>query len=121
MRAAFEFRHASWTHDDVLNALDEAGAAFVLAHRPLARIPMHVTGGWSYVRFHRGTESDPAYRAATLRRWRDRLLALPADPVYAYFNNDQGGAAVHDAEWLTAMISRRTCLSPSRRAPTTSG
>jgi uncharacterized protein YecE (DUF72 family) len=91
---------------DVLKALDEAGAAFVLAHRPAAWVPMLVTGGWSYVRFHRGTETDPAYRAATLRRWRDRLRALPANPVYVYFNNDQGGAAVRDAERLTAMLAR---------------
>ena len=34
MRAAFEFRHPSWHDDEVLAALDDAGAALVLADSP---------------------------------------------------------------------------------------
>src|SRR5437016_4157490 len=51
MRAAFEFRDRSWETDDVFGLLDHAGAAFVLADRPRARIPDVVAGGWSYIRF----------------------------------------------------------------------
>jgi uncharacterized protein YecE (DUF72 family) len=97
IRAAFEFRHASWHRDDVLDALDRAGAAWVIPHRPHARPPLEVTGGWSYVRFHQGTVMRPDYRPPTLRRWSDRLSDLPARQVFAYFNNDPGGAAVRDA------------------------
>jgi uncharacterized protein YecE (DUF72 family) len=100
MRAAFEFRHASWHRDDVLDALDHAGAAWVIAHRPYARPPLEVTGGWSYVRFHQGTVLGPGYRPSTLRRWSHRLSDLPAQQVFVYFNNDPGGAAVRDAELM---------------------
>ena len=97
MQAAFEFRHASWHRDDVLDALDKAGAAWVIGHRPRSRPPLEVTGGWSYVRFHQGTIAGADYRSSTLRRWADRLAELPARQLFVYFNNDPGGAAVRDA------------------------
>jgi uncharacterized protein YecE (DUF72 family) len=104
MRAAFEFRHPSWHHDDVLAALDQAGAAWVLADSPRARVPLEVTGGWSYIRFHRGTVHGPDYTSAKLRRWAERIRSLPAGEVDVYFNNDPGGAAVRDAERLAALL-----------------
>jgi uncharacterized protein YecE (DUF72 family) len=104
MLAAFEFRHPSWFDDDVWSALDRAGGATVLAHRPRARVPSVVTGGWSYIRFHRGSLVGPSYRRSTLAGWAERIGALPADRVYVYFNNDQGGAAVRDADRLSALL-----------------
>jgi uncharacterized protein YecE (DUF72 family) len=106
MRAAIEFRHASWQDDDVWAALDRAGAATVIAHRPRARPPLVVTGGWSYIRFHQGSLLGPGYRRATLARWARRIRDLPADRIYVYFNNDAGGAAVRDAERLEALLAR---------------
>src|SRR5205085_4618067 len=50
-RSAFEFRHPSWDTERTRALLDAAGAAIVLADRPGWRVPPHVTGGWSYVRF----------------------------------------------------------------------
>jgi uncharacterized protein YecE (DUF72 family) len=100
MRAAWEFRDHSWLVDEVLDALDEAGCALVLADRPGFRGPTPVTGGWSYVRFHQGTSAGPDYRREKLRRWADRIAALPAGEVWAFFNNDPGGAAVRDARFL---------------------
>lgn len=104
MRAAFEFRDATWERDEVLAALDGAGAAWVLADTPGARVRPHVTGGWSYVRFHRGTPEGFDYPGAKLRRWADRIAGLPADDVFVYFNNDPTGAAVRDAERLERLL-----------------
>ena len=104
MRAAFEFRDASWETDEVLAALDAAGAAWVLADRPGARVRPHVTGGWSYLRFHRGTEDGFDYPREKLRRWAEKIASLPAGEVYVYFNNDPGGAAVRDAEHLRSVL-----------------
>jgi uncharacterized protein YecE (DUF72 family) len=104
MRAAFEFRHASRNDDDVWAALDRAGAATVIAHRPRARPPLVVTGGWSYIRFHQGSLLGPGYHRATLATWARRIRELPARQTYVYFNNDPGGAAVRDAERLTALL-----------------
>jgi uncharacterized protein YecE (DUF72 family) len=105
MRAAFEFRDPSWENDEVLAALDTAGAAFVLADRPGARVRDLVTGGWAYLRFHQGTESAPGYSRDKLRRWAGRIEGLPASDVFVYFNNDTGGAAVRDALTLSTMVS----------------
>ena len=111
MRAAFEFRHPSWDDDAVRRLLDDAGAAWVLAHRPGAAYEPHVTGGWSYLRLHRATEQGWEYGPRRLRAWADRLAALPADPVYAYFNTDPGGAAARDAERLVRLQARDRSLA----------
>jgi uncharacterized protein YecE (DUF72 family) len=107
LRAAFEFRDASWDADEVRSLLDDAGAAWVLADRPGRRVPLHVTGGWSYVRFHQGRREEAAYTRRKLRRWADAIVGLPADEVFGFFNNDQKGAAVRDADALTRLIARR--------------
>jgi uncharacterized protein YecE (DUF72 family) len=110
VRFAFEFRHASWDTDDVRAALDRVGAAWVLADRPGQRVPLHVTGGWSYVRFHQGRAERSDYPRDKLRRWAHRLAELPVTDSYIYFNNDPGGAAVRDAETLMQMLERAGAL-----------
>lgn len=106
MRAAFEFRHDSWMQGDVLAALDGAGCALVLAHRPGRRVPDVVTGGWTYVRFHQGTRTAPGYPGRTLSSWARRIASLPAGDAFVYFNNDTGGAAVADARRMIRLLRR---------------
>jgi uncharacterized protein YecE (DUF72 family) len=107
MRPAFEFRHPSWETTETHGVLDERGGALVLADRPGARVPDVVTGGWSYLRFHQGRRTGPGYPRSKLRRWADRLAALPADPAFVFFNNDPTGAAVRDAVTLTELLRDR--------------
>jgi len=107
MRAAFEFRDRSWDTGEVRGLLDQARAAWVLADRPGWHVPLHVTGGWSYVRFHQGRPRSPWYPREKLRRWADKLAGLAADDLFVYFNNDQEGAAASDARTLTAMLVAR--------------
>ncbi|HEX6261595.1 MAG TPA: DUF72 domain-containing protein [Actinomycetota bacterium] len=107
MEAAFEFRHRSWESDDTYDLLDRGGYAYVLADRPGARVPDVVTGGWSYLRFHQGTEDGPGYTRRKLRRWADRIAGLDARTVYVFFNNDQTCAAVRDARTLTHLLEDR--------------
>ena len=109
MRAAFEFRDATWRSDEVAEALDRAGAAWVIPDRPGWRVPDVVTGGWSYVRFHQGGHGSLGfeYSREKLRRWADRIAELPVDDVWVYFNNDPGGAAVRDAEAFTELVAGR--------------
>ncbi len=116
IRAAFEFRDPSWERDEVYEVLDRAGAAFVLADRPSARVPDVVTGGWSYVRFHQGRPGIADYPREKLRRWAARIAAMPAGATYVYFNNDPGGAAVRDAMTLTAMLREATARASIRTA-----
>jgi uncharacterized protein YecE (DUF72 family) len=107
MRAAFEFRHPSWQTDEVCEALGRAGCALVLADRPGVRVWTTVTGGWSYIRFHQGTPTRPGYTRDKLRRWAERIAGLEAREVFAYFNNDTGGAALRDAATLTKLLVAR--------------
>ena len=98
VEVAVEFRHPSWfTEPGVKEALDRLGIAWVWADRPGDRTPKILTGGWAYVRFHRGTAAGFGYRRSKLRRWADRLRSLEADDVFVYFNNDPGAAAPSDA------------------------
>jgi uncharacterized protein YecE (DUF72 family) len=109
IRAAFEFREASWFADPVYELLDRAGAAWVLADRPNARVPDIVTGGWSYLRFHQGRPLHPGYPREKLRRWAERIAAMPVDEVFCFFNNDHLAAAPADAATLTELIAELGC------------
>jgi uncharacterized protein YecE (DUF72 family) len=104
MRAAFEFRDASWHADATYELLDRAGAALVMADSPGARVPGAITGGWAYVRFHKGTAVSPGYTRRKLRAWAERIAEMRARDVWVYFNNDTGGAAIRDAIAMTDML-----------------
>jgi len=106
MRAAFEFRDPSWHRDDVLGLLDRAGAAWVMADRPGARVPRVATGGWAYLRLHQGRADQPGYTRRKLWTWAGRLSELPVREAYAFFNNDELAAAPHDAATLADLLSR---------------
>jgi uncharacterized protein YecE (DUF72 family) len=107
MRAAFEFRDDSWRQEAVIDLLEGAGAAWVLADRPGWRVPDIVTGGWSYVRFHQGRDQHPGYTRDKLRRWADRLLAQTAADTFVFFNNDQLAAAPADGRTLIELLQER--------------
>jgi uncharacterized protein YecE (DUF72 family) len=102
VRVAVEPRHPSWWTDRIQAVLAAHNAALCWADRggsPTA--PLWRTADWGYLRFHEGTASPwPRYEAGTLRDWDARIVQTwPCDaPVYAYFNNDQCGAAIHDAK-----------------------
>lgn len=104
VRSAVEFRHPSWMAEPCLQVLTDNGAAFVLADRPGERYRPVVTAGWTYVRFHRGTPRAPSYPMSKLARWADRLLELSVSECFAYFNNDEGGAAPRDAKRLRSLL-----------------
>ncbi|MCW2943870.1 MAG: hypothetical protein JWR24_587 [Actinoallomurus sp.] len=101
VRVAVEPRHASWWTSEVHDLLMERRAALCWADRlgrPLT--PLWRTAGWGYVRFHEGAAHPrPSYGDQALRTWVRRLGETwdEDDDVYAYFNNDPGGAAVRDA------------------------
>jgi uncharacterized protein YecE (DUF72 family) len=103
--AAWEFRDRSWWSEEVFRLLDDRGYAFVLPDRPGFRGPFVVTSGWSYIRFHQGTRTGPDYRRGKLRTWAERISEMAASDVWAYFNNDHGGAAVRDALFLREALS----------------
>ncbi|WAP54251.1 DUF72 domain-containing protein [Streptomyces sp. S465] len=100
-RVAVEPRHTSWWTEEIRAVLERRAAALCWADagsRPVT--PLWRTTGWGYLRFHGGrAEPAPRYGHRALATWARRVRdTWPADAeVYAYFNNDTGGAAVRDA------------------------
>ena len=104
----FEFRHASWLSDEVLDLLRAYDAGFCVpvggAHLRLDAVA--ATGPVAYVRMHRGRGKDGVFTPAELREWADRILDLAEQKhtVYVYFNNDWHGFAVLNAFELTELL-----------------
>ena len=116
-RVAVEPRHDSWWTPAVRRVLESRGAALCWADvlaRPVT--PLWRTAGWGYVRFHQGRAQPwPRYGQRSLETWIDRVATTWADgdDVYAYFNNDPGGAAVGDAA-LFGRTAQRAGLTVTR-------
>ncbi|MGW2744390.1 DUF72 domain-containing protein [Streptomyces sp. NPDC001450] len=100
-RVAVEPRHDSWWTPEVREVLESRGAALCWADvRAQPVTPLWRTTDWGYVRFHEGRAQPwPHYGRRSLETWVDRIATTWSDAcdVYAYFNNDPGGAAVEDA------------------------
>jgi uncharacterized protein YecE (DUF72 family) len=100
VRVAVEFRHESWWAEEIRELLTSHRAALCWADRlgrPVS--PLWRTADWGYLRLHEGTSPPPRYSEQSLRDWARRIAETWADEqdVFAFFNNDQGGAAVRDA------------------------
>ncbi|MBO3750738.1 DUF72 domain-containing protein [Streptosporangiaceae bacterium NEAU-GS5] len=105
VRVAVEPRHPSWWTSEVRAVLERHGAALCWTDRrgrPLT--PLWHTTDWIYLRFHEGAAHPwPQYGDQALESWLQRIgEALNGEDrdgrqAYVYFNNDQGGAAIHDA------------------------
>jgi len=113
IRVAVEPRHSSWWTDQVRQVLTSRGAALCwVDRRGEPQTPLWRTADWGYLRFHEGDGSPwPRYRQETLAAWASRITRTwpGTGTVYAYFNNDQYGAAPLDAAGFGAGIS-----SPAR-------
>jgi uncharacterized protein YecE (DUF72 family) len=107
VRVAVEFRHDSWWTGEAREVLSRHGAALSWADRlgrPLA--PLWRTADWGYLRLHEGGGSPwPRYGEQALRSWVGRLADTWPDQAdaFVYFNNDQGGAAVRDADAFSSI------------------
>ena len=110
IQVAVEPRHRSWWVDDTRRLLEKHHAALCWADR-LGRpvTPLWRTTGFGYLRMHEGrAQPGPRYGPAALKTWLDRIAhAYATEPVYVYFNNDPGGAAITDARAFAARARRR--------------
>ena len=111
LRVAVEVRDPTWFVDDLYAVLTAHDAALV-QHDLLADHPRVTTASWGYLRFHGPDRrhpyvgSYPGQALAAAARRIDVLLRAGHD-VYAYFNNDTGGAAPVDAERLRRFVAGR--------------
>ncbi|GIG87437.1 DUF72 domain-containing protein [Plantactinospora endophytica] len=124
VRVTVEPRHASWWTAQTRQVLERHNAALCWADRcgrPVT--PLWRTADFGYLRLHEGRAKPwPRYGRTALRSWLDRIgTAFPGsaspggEPVFVFFNNDPGGAAITDASTFAATARRRGV--PVSRAP----
>lgn len=106
---AAEFRHASWHDDAVFELLARHSAAYCVMSG--ARLPciLRATAEVVYVRLH-GPDPEHlyggSYSDADLTWWADRLREWHAGghDVWVYFNNDDHGHVVRNADRRRALV-----------------
>ena len=105
--AVFEFRHQSWHEQDTFDLLSRRGVALCVHDMAGSAPPRIVTGQMAYVRFH-GPSGRYAgnYTDAMLTNWADWIKEQTKNvrAVYAYFNNDIDGHAIHNAGTLKGLL-----------------
>jgi uncharacterized protein YecE (DUF72 family) len=110
LRWAVEFRDPSWLDQEIYELLRRFGVVLCV-HDLLPDHPWLLTADWAYSRFHGPAAASEKYEgeygperlsgpARALSNWRDQGC-----DVFAYFNNDAGGAAVRDATWLEERLT----------------
>ena len=110
IRVAVELRHGSWLDEGVFAVLERHRAAYVVMSG--ARLPcvLRATSETVYVRWH-GPSHDHLYAGSysedDLRWWADRLRewAAAGHAVRGYFNNDEHGYAVENAQRLQQLLA----------------
>jgi len=121
VKVAVEPRHPSWWDDRIRTTLDKHGAAMCWADRRGRPVtPLWRTADFGYLRMHEGTaQPQPRYGRAAIASWVDRVASTwsAGEPVYVYFNNDHGGAAIADAVAFARAADRHGL--PVSRTPDT--
>ena len=88
IRAAFEFRHASWFDESVYQALRAHGAALCVADAEDLATPLVPTASWGYLRLRR---TD--YDETSLTAWAKNLATMNANwtDAFVYFKHEDAG------------------------------
>jgi uncharacterized protein YecE (DUF72 family) len=107
---AVELRHPSWQADEVFALLERHRAACVVMSGAHLSCLLRATAPFVYVRLH-GPSQDHLYAGSysddDLGLWAERIqewLGQGRD-VWAYFNNDGAGHAVHNARRLRQLLA----------------
>lgn len=86
--AAFEFRHASWHDDEILERLAARNVALCVADSEKMETPLRVTADYAYFRLR-----DEGYSVDDIHRWADDIAASTAAcrDVFVYFKHEDEG------------------------------
>jgi uncharacterized protein YecE (DUF72 family) len=105
VRAALEFRHASWFDDDVFAALRERNAALCIAQTEdeegALQTPFVATADWSYLRLRK-----VAYGPGELEEWARRIREPAWGDVFVFFKHEDEGTGPKLAKQFEEITSR---------------
>jgi uncharacterized protein YecE (DUF72 family) len=109
-RYAFESRDERWNTPAIFDMLRRHKIALCIHDWHGSQSPMELTADFAYIRFH-GTKGKYRgnYNDSLLRNWADRIKGWAAhlSRIYVYFNNDQHGYAVNNAQTLQHLLSQQ--------------
>ena len=106
----FEFRNPSWYIEPVYRLLRRHNVGLCIHDWGAQQSPRQLSADFTYVRFHGATgRYGGNYSDAMLEKWADQILgwAKHLRGIYLYFNNDQGGYAVRNAQTLQSWFASR--------------
>jgi uncharacterized protein YecE (DUF72 family) len=130
-RYAFEFRDPGWYEDAILDLLRENDVSLCVSDHVRAPAPWVATAPHVYVRGHGANGRYRGhYDETKLCEWAGHIREWHREgrQVYAYFDNDEEGAAPIDADRLIQMLGLEIAerpvdappmglLSPEQKAP----
>lgn len=109
VKASFEFRHAAWFDDDVLELLRNSNRALCISDtddQPVTHIDR--TADWGYLRLRRVEYSDE-----DLAEWAKRIRAQDWKEVFVFFKHeDEGTGPRLAAQFLD--LAKGMALAPRR-------
>ncbi len=103
LRAAFEFRHASWFDAEVNGALTAGNAALCVADAEDLTTPVAATTSWGYLRLRRQDYDD-----AAVATWAAQMRAQPWRETYVFFKHEDEGRGPRLAEMLLGQVGQAT-------------
>jgi uncharacterized protein YecE (DUF72 family) len=101
LRAAFEFRHASWFDTDVFDVLRGRNLALCVADSEKMSAPVEITADYAYFRLR-----DEGYQQEDIERWAGIIRSLErAKNSYVYFKHEEQGLGPEFAKRLMTALS----------------
>src|SRR5438874_707348 len=102
MRAAFEFRHASWFDDEIFGLLKDKNIALCVADSETLAAPMVATADYGYLRLRRED-----YQAEDVARWAHRVWKEKDtwSDAFVYFKHEESGIGPKLAMQLRALLA----------------
>ena len=114
-RYCLEFRDFSWYIPAVYDLLREHNVALCVHDWRDMNWPIELTADFTYIRFHGPSgRYHGKYSPKMLKKWANRLeeWATQLSRIYVYFNNDQGGHAIENAQSLKQLCGISAITEP---------
>jgi len=101
VRAAFEFRHASWHDDAVYARLRARNVALCVADSEKLSTPVEITADYGYYRLR-----DEGYTKQDIARWARTIAeaSVSCHDVFVYFKHEESGTGPQFARLLLAEL-----------------
>ena len=105
VRAAFEFRHASWFSSEVFDRLRARDLALCIADSEKLSTPVEMTASYAYFRLR-----DEGYTPPAIERWAGVVgqCAEGREDVFVYFKHEESGKGPEFGQALMAHLGAQT-------------